>query len=147
MKLPERGLYAITQTGQKSAATILDEVAAAIRGGAALVQYRDKQPDDAVALASALVQLCHQQQVPLIINDDVGLAAAVAADGVHLGKDDGDIAWARECLGPDAIIGVSCYDSVDRAVAAQQQGAAYVAFGRFFPSTSKPLAASASQES
>ncbi len=147
MKLPERGLYAITQTGQKSATAILDEVAAAIRGGAALVQYRDKQPDDAVALATALVSLCHQQQVPLIINDDVGLAAAVAADGVHLGRDDGDIAWARECLGPEAIIGVSCYDSVDRALAAQQQGATYVAFGRFFPSMSKPLAASASQES
>lgn len=146
MMLPRRGLYAITQTGQP-AATLLDDVAAAIRGGAAVVQYRDKHPTDALATATALVQLCHAHQVPLIINDDIGLAVAVAADGVHLGRDDGDIAQARAQLGAAAIIGVSCYNSVDRAVAAQRQGASYVAFGRFFPSASKPLAAPASIDS
>lgn len=144
MKLPVRGLYAITQTEKKSPVTIIEEVTAAIRGGAAIVQYRDKNPTDALALAADLVQVCHQYQVPLIINDHIELAAAVAADGVHLGKDDGQISYARERLGGDAIIGVSCYDSIERALAAQRQGASYVAFGRFFPSSSKPLAAPAS---
>jgi len=146
MKFPPHGLYAITQTGQKSYANIISDVDAAIRGGAVVVQYRDKNPLDAFSLAAELLQVCHQYQVPLIINDNVELAAAVAADGVHLGKDDGNIALARELLGADAIIGVSCYNDVARALSAQQQGASYVAFGRFFPSSSKPLAASASIE-
>ncbi|MDD2724489.1 MAG: thiamine phosphate synthase [Methylovulum sp.] len=144
MKFPTRGLYAITQTEQKSHAGIINGVEAAIRGGAVLVQYRDKNPLDALSLAAELVQVCHQYQVPLIINDSVELAAAVAADGVHLGKDDGNIALAKDLLGADAIIGVSCYNDVARALSAQQQGATYVAFGRFFPSSSKPLAAPAS---
>lgn len=143
MKFPASGLYAITQTENKSADTILSEVAAAIRGGAGVVQYRDKNPLDAVTLGKALVKICHQQQVPLLINDDVELAILTGADGVHLGKDDGDIAAARKRLGADAIIGVSCYDSLERALEAQQHGADYAAFGRFFPSGSKPLAAPA----
>jgi len=143
MKFPINGLYAITQTENKTADTILNEVAAAIRGGAAVVQYRDKNPVDAVALGKALVEICHQQQVPLLINDDVELAVLTGADGVHIGKDDGHIATARQRLGAGAIIGVSCYDSVERALDAQQHGADYVAFGRFFPSGSKPLAAPA----
>jgi thiamine-phosphate pyrophosphorylase len=143
MKLPAFGLYAITQTEHKSPAQILADVSAAIRGGASVVQYRDKNPVNALALASDLVSLCHGHQVPLIINDHIGLAVAVGADGVHLGKDDGNVALAREQLGQDAIIGVSCYDSIERALAAQKEGADYVAFGRFFPSSSKPLAAPA----
>jgi thiamine-phosphate pyrophosphorylase len=143
MKFPASGLYAITQTDNKSADTILSEVAAAIRGGAGVVQYRDKNPVDAVFLGRELVKICHQHQVPLLINDDVELAALTGADGVHIGKDDGHIAEARKHLGDDAIIGVSCYDSVERAIDAQKHGATYVAFGRFFPSGSKPLAAPA----
>lgn len=143
MTMPQRGLYAITQTDHKTAERIIDDVAAAIRGGAVLVQYRDKNPTDAPALARALLAVCQQSQVPLLINDDVELARAIGADGVHLGKDDGDITAARERLGAHAIIGVSCYDSVARAVSAQAQGADYVAFGRFFSSTTKPLAAPA----
>ena len=106
-----------------------------------IVQYRDKNPADAVFLAKELVKVCHQHKVPLIINDDVELAASVGADGVHIGKEDGAIAEARKHLGNDAIIGVSCYNLVERAIEAQAQGATYVAFGRFFPSSSKPLAA------
>lgn len=143
MKCPERGLYAITQTEHKTIALVLEEVSAAIRGGAAVVQYRDKNPIDAPLLAAELVKLCHGQQVPLIINDDMELAARVGAAGVHLGRDDGDIGAARAFLGAGAIIGVSCYNSLERALAAQQRGADYVAFGRFFPSNSKPLAAPA----
>ena len=140
MRFPARGLYAITKTDNKSGDTIINEVAAAIRGGAVIVQYRDKNPADAHFLAKELVKTCHRYKVPLIINDDVDLAACVGADGVHIGKEDGAIAEARKHLGDDAIIGVSCYDFVERALDAQGQGATYVAFGRFFPSYSKPLA-------
>jgi thiamine-phosphate pyrophosphorylase len=143
MKFPARGLYAITQTKNKSGDTIINEVIAAIRGGAVIVQYRDKNPIDALFLAGELVKICHQHKVPLIINDDVELAAMTGADGVHIGKEDGAIAQARTRLGNDAIIGVSCYNFVERALDAQAQGATYVAFGRFFPSFSKPLAAPA----
>ncbi len=143
MNCPRSGLYAITQTENKTLATVLADVAAVIRGGAVLVQYRNKQPHDALAWATALAELCHRQNAPLIINDDIGLAAQVGAAGVHLGKDDGEIHHARKCLGAAAIIGVSCYNSLDRAREAVRCGADYVAFGRFFPSTSKPLAAPA----
>lgn len=144
--LPSKGLYAITQTEGKSPATVVSDVEAAIRGGAVIIQYRDKNPIDAKALAEKLMQVCRFYEVPFIVNDHLDLAVAVAADGVHLGKDDGQIAYARQCLGADAIIGVSCYNSIDRALDAQHQGASYVAFGRFFPSSSKPLAAPASIE-
>ncbi|MEI6269211.1 MAG: thiamine phosphate synthase [Methylococcaceae bacterium] len=146
MRFPARGLYAITQTDNKSGDAIINDVISAIKGGAVIVQYRDKNPLDAVFLASELVKICHQHQVPLIINDDVELAASVSADGVHIGKEDGAIAQARRRLGADAIIGVSCYNFVEQALDAQNQGATYVAFGRFFPSTSKPLAAPAQIE-
>ena len=143
MKLPESGLYAVTQTANKSGDTIINEVAAAIKGGAVIVQYRDKNPTDAPYLARELVKICHQHNVPLLINDDIELAVLVGADGVHLGREDGAVTQARKQLGSDAIIGVSCYDFVGLAVAAQAQGATYAAFGRFFPSSSKPLAAPA----
>jgi len=143
MKFPTSGLYAITQTEHKSIKRIIGEVEEVIKGGAAVLQYRDKNPKDARLLAKELVKICHQYQVPLIINDDVELAVKAAADGVHLGKEDGSIAQARQRLGNHAIIGVSCYDNVEAALEAEQQGADYVAFGRFFPSSSKPLAAPA----
>lgn len=143
MKFPARGLYAITQTDNKSEDTIIKEVVAAIKGGAVVVQYRDKNPVDAITLATQLVKVCHEHHVPLLINDDVELAIAVGADGVHMGKEDRAITYARARLGGTAIIGASCYNSVERALEAQAQGATYVAFGRFFPSNSKPLAAPA----
>ena len=143
MKFPLRGLYAITQPENKTIQQVLHEVEAALQGGAVVIQYRDKTPLDAIALAGQLVSLCHSYQAPLLINDSVELALAVGADGVHLGKDDGDIADARRRLGFDAIIGVSCYNDVQKAVAVANNGADYVAFGRFFPSGSKPLAAPA----
>jgi thiamine-phosphate pyrophosphorylase len=146
IKFPVRGLYAITQTDNKSPDTIISEVAAAIKGGAVIVQYRDKNPVDAPFLARELVKICHQHKVPLLINDDIELAALVGADGVHLGREDGAVIEARKQLGSDAIIGVSCYDFVEQAIAAQAQGATYAAFGRFFPSSSKPLAAPAQIE-
>ena len=133
-----RGLYAITDGRAEPA--LLAAVEAAIRGGARLVQYREKSADAArrPAEARALLELCRDHGVPLLINDDVELAAAVGADGVHLGKDDGELSAARVRLGPRAILGVSCYDSLERAVRAAHDGADYVAFGSFFPSASKP---------
>ena len=141
MNFPEVGLYAITKTENKTAEQILADVSEAIRAGIQILQYRDKQAVDAIYLAGALKELCHTNNIPLIINDDLVLAKRIGADGVHIGKEDGLLSHARELLGHQAIIGVSCYDSVDLAQQAQQQSADYVAFGRFFPSSSKPLAA------
>lgn len=143
---PRRGLYAITQTEGKSIARVVQDVEAALKGGAAVIQYRDKQPLDLMYLGSLLTALCRSYQVPLLINDNVDLALQLGADGVHLGKDDDDIAYARQRLGPNAIIGISCYNDVDKARAMQAKGADYIAFGRFFPSGSKPLASPAQIE-
>jgi thiamine-phosphate pyrophosphorylase len=140
MKFPLRGLYAITQIKNKTADIIINEVIAAIKGGAVVVQFRDKESLDAIYLADQLVKVCHEYKVPLLINDDIELAIKVGADGVHIGREDGAISEARDRLGADAIIGVSCYNFVEQAFDAQEQGATYVAFGRFFPSSSKPLA-------
>jgi len=143
MKFPKRGLYAITQPENRSIDQVVKDVEAALKGGAVVVQYRDKNPIDAATLASRLLTLCHTYDVPLLINDSVELAIEVGADGVHLGRDDGDIAEARKRLGQHAIIGVSCYNDSAKACQAVDRGADYVAFGRFFPSGSKPLASPA----
>jgi thiamine-phosphate pyrophosphorylase len=134
-----RGLYAITDGPR---ADLLDVVSQALAGGARWLQYRDKSTDTArrYAEATALRQLCRYHGASLIINDDVALALAVGADGVHLGGNDDDPAAARHALGERAIIGVSCYDSLQRAQAAARVGANYVAFGAFFPSPTKPFA-------
>ncbi len=135
---PSHGLYAITADPPVDRSRLPEQVAAALRGGAAVIQYRAKHQVDHVSEASVLLALCRAAGVPLIINDDVELAFRVGADGVHLGRDDGRIADARQRLGAAALIGVSCYDAVERAVRAAEEGADYVAFGRFFPSRSKP---------
>lgn len=104
-----------------------------------MLQYRDKTRDDARRLREArvLANLCAQYGVPLIVNDDLELARASGASGVHLGEDDPTIADARAALGVAAIIGVSCYDSPERARDAATAGAGYLAFGAFFPTATK----------
>lgn len=146
LPLPRQGLYAITNGLDDDA--LPAAVAAAIQDGAVLVQYRDKRrsPPEKQALGQRLVELCHGLGVALIVNDDIELAAKLGADGVHLGRDDVCIAAARAALGPDAIVGVSCYNSLELARRAQELGANYAAFGRFFPSNSKPDATPASLE-
>jgi thiamine-phosphate pyrophosphorylase len=146
-KLP-RGLYAITDSKLLSPERLVEAVALAIQGGAAMIQYRDKGDDPMRRQweATDLSNMCRPLGVPLIINDDVELAAQVMAKGVHLGKGDADIASARAKLGPNAIIGVSCYNDLDCAIAAEQAGADYVAFGSFFPSRTKPNAVKADVE-
>ncbi|MGH8506235.1 MAG: thiamine phosphate synthase [Stenotrophobium sp.] len=144
-----RGLYAITsETLCRSAADLLAGVAQALSGGAALIQYRDKWHDAATRTrhAHALLGLCHEYGALLIINDDVELAADCGADGVHLGAGDTPLSEARARLGPDAIIGVSCANSLERALAAQDDGADYIAFGRYFPSRTKPDAPAAAAD-
>lgn len=143
-----RGLYAITDSHLIPADKLTDQVAAAIRGGAAVIQYRDKSssPEQRQQQTATLVSLCHDHGIPLIINDDAELAAAAGADGVHLGKSDSTLRSARKRLGANAIIGVSCYNELERAVEAAREGADYVAFGRFFPSQSKPDAVTADPE-
>ncbi|HUT39792.1 MAG TPA: thiamine phosphate synthase [Gammaproteobacteria bacterium] len=142
------GLYAITDGRARTQADLVRRVEQAIRGGARLVQYRDKQAstDERLARAAALLGLCRQHGVALIINDDIELAAAIGAHGVHLGAGDTAVATARQRLGSRAIIGASCYNRLERAHAAVTEGADYVAFGRFFASHSKPEAVPASPD-
>jgi thiamine-phosphate pyrophosphorylase len=135
-----RGLYAITDALLIPDDRLTVAVEQAILGGARMIQYRDKSHDTARRLAQATVlnELCQRHAVPLIINDDVALAAQIGAAGVHVGKDDPSFATARARLGGNAIIGVSCYDRLDLALEAARAGADYVAFGAFFPSPTKP---------
>lgn len=137
-----RGLYAITDSALIPADQLIEAVAFAIQGGAMMIQYRNKSGDESQRQweAQDLVNLCRPLGVPLIINDDIRLAQLVRAHGVHLGKEDPHIAEARAALGPNTIIGVSCYNEIERAIAAEQAGADYVAFGSFYPSTTKPKA-------
>jgi thiamine-phosphate pyrophosphorylase len=125
-------------------AVLGERVAAAIDGGARIVQYRHKggtvRPHNEAAI---LLALCRARGIPFIVNDDIDLAARIGADGVHLGRDDSDPRRAREHLGADALIGVSCYNELPRALEAQSAGADYVAFGSFFSSSTKPEAAHA----
>jgi thiamine-phosphate pyrophosphorylase len=135
-----RGLYVITDETLTPPNAIVAMVAAALRGGARLVQYRDKSNDRERRQkeAAELLHLCREYGALLVVNDDVELAARIGADGVHLGRDDAPLPDARARLGTKAIIGLSCYDSLARAQAAARAGANYVAFGRFFPSQTKP---------
>ena len=143
-----KGLYAITDPNLVGQAGRLAQVEQALAGGARMIQFRTKSDDSAQHKQTALdlLQLCRRHNVPLIINDDLELAANIGADGVHLGRDDPDPVDARKLLGSDAIIGLSCYNCFDRAVMAQELALSYAAFGRFFPSASKPKAVQADLE-
>ncbi len=136
---PLRGLYVITDRGLMGN-DLLARAEQAIASGARLLQYRDKSTDTRrqAREATALAQLCKQHDVCFIINDDPLLALKAGADGIHLGQHDGDIATIRQSFGGDKIIGITCHDSLEKALAAEKAGADYVAFGRFFPSQTKP---------
>jgi thiamine-phosphate pyrophosphorylase len=135
------GLYAITpETGDT--AQLLRDVEAALRGGASVLQYRAKTlaPNLKANQAQALQVLCKKYRVPLIINDDAALAASMSASGVHLGSRDMPAGEAHQSLLAGMLVGVSCYDQLPLAIEAEKNGADYVAFGSFFPSTTKPNA-------
>jgi thiamine-phosphate pyrophosphorylase len=133
------GLYGVTPDIDDTDA-LVSKVAAALDGGAGLVQYRNKSIGAAARRhqAHVLAQLHADRGALFIVNDDPGLAKEVDADGVHLGEDDAAIAAARARVGPDRLIGLSCYGDVDLARNAVAQGADYVAFGSFFASPVKP---------
>ena len=135
------GLYALTPELDDTAALVA-KVAAALAGGASAIQYRNKSASNALRReqARALASLCAARAALFIVNDDVDIARDVDADGVHIGEEDGGIARARAILGPDRVIGVSCYNEWERAQGAIDAGADYVAFGSFFPSATKPAA-------
>lgn len=136
-----RGLYAITPEAAE-AAPLLAGVEAALCGGCRLLQFRDKASPmtERVARARALRALTRRHGARLIVNDDLALAALVDADGVHLGGSDGDLRAARAILGPDKILGASCYADFAAARAAAAAGVDYVAFGAVYPSPTKPEA-------
>ena len=142
MKL--RGLYAITDSQLLAGGKLLPYVEAALKGGAKLLQYRDKSSDEARRLreAEALGELCTRYGAQLIINDDAELAARLGV-GLHLGQGDGSLAAARALLGRQAIIGGTCHASLDLAANAVREGASYIAFGRFYNSQTKPGAPAA----
>jgi thiamine-phosphate pyrophosphorylase len=140
-----KGLYAITDENLIADAHFSKAIEAALLGGARIIQYRDKSGNLQKRLqqASILRDLCTQHDATCIINDDIGLARAVNADGVHLGKDDTVLANARQELGEEAIIGISCYNDIGLALTAEKNSADYVAFGTMFSSPTKPDAVTA----
>lgn len=141
LKRPRPGLYAVTPDGLETP-RLLMLAEAALAAGISLLQYRDKSGDSVRRReqATALLALCRRHGTRLIINDDAALAREVDADGVHLGGEDGDLAAARALLGPDKLIGASCYADFARAQAAAAAGANYVAFGAMYASPTKPQA-------
>lgn len=142
-----RGLYAITDSQLLADGRLLPYVEAALKGGARLLQYRDKSAEQARRLreAEALRELCARHGAQLIINDDAELAARLGV-GLHLGQEDGSLAAARALLGPRTVIGATCHAQLPLAEQAVAEGASYVAFGRFFNSQTKPGAPAASVE-
>ena len=135
-----RGLYVITEPHLIPRDRFVGTVEAALRGGATLVQLREKTTshEEIVRLGRELLGVTRRYGALLIVNDHPTVAREIGADGVHVGREDPSVAEARSLLGPDAIIGASCYGEVARAVAAEQAGADYVAFGTPFPSPTKP---------
>ena len=135
------GLYAITPDIADSD-LLLAKVEAALQGGINMLQYRNKTANHKLQTqqARAILPLCRQYNVPLIINDSVKLFLTLDADGVHLGADDGNLAEVRARIGSSKILGASCYNRFDLALQAQKAGASYVAFGACFSSNTKPNA-------
>jgi thiamine-phosphate pyrophosphorylase len=133
-----QGLYLVTPNWDDTD-RLLAATDAALRGGAAMVQYRHKEADEALRLeqGSALLALCRRYRRPLVVNDHIGLCRQLDADGVHLGASDLALAQARALLGPEKIVGASCYGDLGLARAAQAAGASYIAFGGFYPSPVK----------
>ena len=134
-----RGLYAITDTALIPRDRFADTIEAAVRSGATMVQLREKDiPTEEVArLGKQALAVTRKYGALLIVNDHPSVALEIGADGVHVGEDDPPVAETRQMLGPDVIIGASCYGDLDKAIEAERDGADYVAFGTPFPSPTK----------
>jgi thiamine-phosphate pyrophosphorylase len=135
------GLYLVTPDCDDTA-LLCQQVKQAVQGGVSMVQYRHKTASEALRLeqASALLSICREADVPLLINDHIALALTLDADGVHVGQHDEAVAQARALLGAGKIIGASCYNRFELAEQAQAAGADYIAFGACYPSPTKPEA-------
>jgi len=142
------GIYAITDPVLLAGDKLDRYVEEALQGGINMLQYRNKSADHKLRVQEAkrLQTLCSQYRVPLLINDDIQLCLEVGAAGVHLGQKDSTLREARHLLGDAAIIGITCYSDINAALQAEAEGASYVAFGRFFPSRTKPDAARAAPQ-
>lgn len=140
-------LYAVTDRAWLRGQTLFEQVEAALKGGATLVQLREKELDEDAFLLEAIemTELCHRYGVPLLINDSVEIALMSGADGVHVGQDDMEAAAARKLLGPDKIIGVTA-KTVEQALRAQAAGADYLGSGAVFGTSTKPDARPMSKE-
>ena len=137
-----RGLYPVTPEDYLLP-RLSAHVAMTLKGGARILQYRSKHAPAPLrrSQAAEMLRICRGEGARLIVNDDLALALEIGADGVHLGRDDGDLAAARAALGPERILGVSCYADLASAERAAAAGADYVAFGAIYPSSTKPAAA------
>ena len=133
-----KGLYLVTPEWDDTE-RLLQVTEQALQGGAALVQYRHKSADATQRLhqAGALLALCRRYRVPLVINDYPALCLQIDADGVHVGGTDASVTQIRAQIGPEKIVGASCYGDLQLAYAALRDGASYVAFGGFYPSLVK----------
>lgn len=133
-----KGLYLVTPDWDDTQ-RMLDATEAGLRGGAVLVQYRHKTADAVLRKeqAAALQVLCRRYQKPFIVNDHVELCLELDTDGIHVGGTDLAVTEVRAMVGPERIVGASCYGSLDLARAAHAAGASYIAFGGFYPSRVK----------
>lgn len=140
--MPVHGIYAITDPALLPDERLFTGVEQALAGGIRWIQYRDKTAttEQQLRRAKELVRICGDYEAHLIVNDEINVALESGATGVHLGQDDDSINLARQRLGATAVIGATCHDRLATAVHAHRQGASYVAFGRFFPSATKPEA-------
>ena len=145
--LPKGGLYLITPDDSESG-RFLERVLPVLNPKIAVLQYRNKlaNADQMHEQAKVLFQHCRHLGIVFIVNDNIGLAHEIGADGVHLGEHDGDLNTARHLLGPDSIIGVSCYNSLTLAEKVASEGANYIAFGAVYASSTKPQARKAGLE-
>lgn len=146
-KITERGLYAITDCEHHSPSKVIETSEKILAAGISLLQYRHKGSDhnEVIKLGKQLVSLCHQYNTPFIMNDNPDIAETLGADGIHLGKEDGRLADVRAKY-PEMLIGISCYNDLQRAIKAEKEGADYIAFGAFYPTAIKPNAVTASPE-
>ena len=136
--MPE--IYAITDDVLTPENSVLAQTRELLECGVKFLQYRTKLEPKNERVATALKELCERYGARFIVNDDVKFAAKIGANAVHIGKDDGGVKAARKILGDDAFIGVSCYDDLNLALKAQDEGASYAAFGALFASPTKPHA-------
>lgn len=134
------GIYAITDEVLTPKETVVSQVQRALENGARIIQFRDKHSSDEEVedICKQMQALCTKSDATFIIDDRAALVKKIGADGLHIGKDDIPLSQAREIVGDNRIIGVSCYGSIHKARKAQESGADYVAFGSVFASPTKP---------